>query len=439
MTWTSADATVAFDGPPDFPNSDRYLLKNLHVPSALCSLKPSENGWCEVDILVRQGQISTIQPTAKGIATDAHSIDADNSVLLSGLVDCHTHLDKAHVASFADFAATDLAGAIDAMVQNKATWTADQLQRRVEFSLKSAYAYGVRALRSHVDFSPDTPPFIGEVMQDAVNRWRGRIEIQLAPLANITYFEDPDFCKAIYSMAARHGRIGMFLYDQSDLSARLTPIFERANAQGWDIDLHVDEGLDPSLDGLNVVAQVAINTAFQGTVLCGHCVALNCYDQQRREQVITQAITAGLHFVALPTTNLYLQSRHEDFAPQSRGMAPVASLMAAGATVSLGADNVDDGFCAFGDFDPMAVLNLGAQLGHLHEPGRNFSTLITSSPAATMGLDWNGVITPGAPADFVLLAGRTSREISQRTTAGRQVVRAGKWLSQEPPDFRELC
>jgi cytosine deaminase len=419
-------------------NDQRYVLANVRIPPALSSLGPSQNGWCEADVLISEGTIETVAQSGLLPVTDAKIIDADNGILLSGLVDCHTHLDKAHVAAFADFPPCNLTDAIDAMVENKKTWTAENLAARVEFSLQSAYASGVRALRSHVDFSPDMPDFVWGVMHTAIGRWKNRIELQLSPLANIIHFDDPVFCQRIYDTASRQGILGLFIYDQSNLITRLTPVFEYANSQGWDIDLHVDEGLDASLDGLIAVAEVTLATKFKGRVLCGHCVALNTYDETRRRHVITRSLEAGLHFVSLPVTNLYLQGRESNGLPQLRGMTPVGHLNQMGANVSFGADNVRDGFCAFGEFDPMAVLNLGAQIGHLDEPGRDWSALVTKNPALSMGLDWNGELVSGAPADLVLFSARSSGELSARGEAPKIVIRNGKWLNERLPDYREL-
>jgi len=119
-------------------------------------------------------------------------------------------------------------------------------------------------------------------------------------------------------------------------------------------------------------------------------------------------------------------------------MTPVGHLSDKGAVVSFGADNVRDGFCAFGEFDPMAVLNLGAQIGHLDEPGRDWSAMITTNPSLSMGLDWDGMLVPGAPADLVLFSARSSGELSARGEASRIVIRNGCWLDEELPDYRTL-
>ena len=419
-------------------NAERYVLANVRIPPALSLLEPSKNGWCEANVLINGGMIERVLSAGNLSESDAETVDANYGILFSALVDCHIHLDKAHVAAFADFPPCNLIDAIDAMVENKKTWTAENLATRVEFSLLSAYASGVRAMRSHVDFSPDMPDFVWDVMHAAIGHWKDRIELQLSPLANIIHFSDPKFCQRINKVASEQGILGLFIYDQNDLAARLTPVFEYADSQGWDIDLHVDEGLDASLDGLVAVAEVTLATKFKGTVLCGHCVALNSYDADRRRHVVGRSLEAGLHFVSLPVTNLYLQGRESNGLPQLRGMTPVGHLSRVGANVSFGADNVRDGFCAFGEFDPMAVLNLGAQIGHLDEPGRDWSALVTKNPARSMRLDWNGEIINGAPADLVLFSARSSGELSARGDTPRIVIRNGKWLSESLPDYREL-
>ena len=422
--------------PPADPS--RYLLANVRIPPALVPMAAGADGWCAADVLIEAGSIAAVEQAGTLAAGGAQRVDADHSILMSGLVDCHVHLDKAHVAAFDTFPPADLSAALAAMAENKKTWTRESLAERVEFSLRSAHAYGVRAMRSHVDFAPPSPAFAWEVMREAVERWKGRIALQLSPLAGIMEFDDADFCNRAFAACREQGVLGLFVYDQPGLAGRLKPLFAVAGSEGWDLDIHVDEGVDVSLDGLNAVAEAALATGFTGRALCGHCVALSSYDAPRRERVVDRALEAGLHFVSLPVTNLYLQGRGADGISGPRGMAPVGYLADRGATVSVGADNVRDGFCAFGEFDPVAVLNLGAQVGHLDEPARDWAGLITVNPAASMRLGWDGRIAPGAPADLVLFSARSSGELSARGGLPRTVIRGGEWLDAEPPDFREL-
>ena len=51
-------------------------------------------------------------------------------------------------------------------------------------------------------------------------------------------------------------------------------IFKAAEAHGLALDFHVDEGLADGLDGLGMIADLVIETGFEGPVLCGHCCSL---------------------------------------------------------------------------------------------------------------------------------------------------------------------
>ncbi|MBV1927772.1 MAG: amidohydrolase family protein [Rhodobacteraceae bacterium] len=416
----------------------RHILGNVTIPPALSTLEPDNDGWCRADVVVDGDKITAVTPVGEACSQSVSDFDAKGSILLSAMVDCHTHLDKAHVAAFHTFPAGDLLSAIEAMTEYKQQWTAETLTQRAEFSLQSAYAYGVRAMRSHVDFSLQNAPFVWEVMTDAQSRWRGRVDLQLSPLAGITFFEDDALVSAISAAAKEQGCLGIFVHGQPNMEDLLYPIFEMAIANQWDLDFHVDEGTDPKLNDLAAIANVAQNTGFKGTVLCGHCVALSLYPSEQRDQVIAAAKQAGLHFVSLPLSNLYLQSRDASSPPVLRGIAPVSLMVKQGLTVSLGADNVRDGFCAFGDFDPLAVLGIGAQVAHLHEPARDWISLVTTNPSKTMGLDWDGVICAGAPADLVLLSARNSSEFNMRNTVERRVMREGNWIDATLPPFSNL-
>lgn len=416
----------------------RHLLANVAIPPALSDLAPATDGWCHADVVIEADKIAAVTQTGVEDYGDLPCHDAKGSILTSAFVDCHTHLDKAHVAAFHEFPVGDLLSAIDAMAVYKQSWTRQSLANRVEFSLRSAYAYGVRAMRSHVDFSLENAPFIWEVMTAAQTQWRGRIDLQCSPLAGIPNYEDPSFVVAVSAAAAQQGCLGVFLHNQPNMEDLLRPVFALASANGWDLDFHVDEGTDPNLIGLAAVANITRETGFNGTVLCGHCVSLSSYPNAQRTQTIAAAKEAGLHFVSLPLSNLYLQSRDPNAPPVLRGMAPVAQLAQNGLTVSLGADNVRDAFCAFGDFDPLAVLGIGAQVAHLNEPPRDWMPLITTNPAKTMSLEWDGVLRTGAPADLVLLAARNSGEFNMRNTAQRRVMRQGRWIDAALPSFSDL-
>ncbi len=428
--------------PPE--NEKEYALHRVRLRQDGICCEPGaataqRNGqWIEADIVIRASRIERIQIPADRTALPPASIDARGGILLPLFTDPHVHLDKAHTAAFTRFPCTDLPGAVTAMMADRQTWTPQTLERRVEFSLGSAFACGVGAMRSHVDMIARGRDFVWPAMKAAATRWKGRIDLQLCPLASIDYFTSPEHVAQMVEYARHSGVLGVFIYDQADLAQRLPEVFALAQAHGFDLDFHVDEGLDERLDGLNALLDALETSAFSGQVLCGHCSALSIYDDTRREALIARAANANAHFVALPTTNLYLQDRNRARVPRLRGMTAVRRLLAAGAVVSVGADNVRDGFYAYGEFDPLAVLSLAVQLGHLDGDEINPLALITTNPRRSMRLSDNTRIREGIDANFVLLKARDMGELCARPQSDRVVIRQGVWTDTALPDYRNL-
>jgi cytosine deaminase len=66
-----------------------------------------------------------------------------------------------------------------------ARWSAADLSRRMDFSLRSAYAHGTKALRTHLDSIAPQETISWPVFEDIRERWAGRIELQAVCLTGI--------------------------------------------------------------------------------------------------------------------------------------------------------------------------------------------------------------------------------------------------------------
>jgi cytosine deaminase len=133
---------------------------------------------------------------------------------------------------------------------------------------------------------------------------------------------------------------------------------------------------------------------------------------------------AGIHLVALPTTNLYLQGQWNG-TPLERGITLVREARAAGVSVCIATDNVADAFYPYGSYDLLETFGLGVQVAHLPDAADWLGT-ITTAPARAMGLPWGGMLAPGCPADFVVLDARSGFELLTPAGRRRRVVRAGR-------------
>ena len=366
-----------------------------------------------VDLAVADGLIASITPVP-GPAL---------AVILPLPVEPHVHLDKTHTAHRCRAKSPGLFGAIDAMVQDKGAWTADDLRARMTRGMADAYANGVAALRSHCDWSAPGVPLAWHVMGEVAQGWRGRMPLQRASLSGIDLLGDPGHGPAIAArVAADGGVLGCFIYRHADIPERLERVFRLAESHGLRLDFHVDEGLEPEANAFDDIVRLTAEFGMGGRVLCGHACSLSIRPDVQVARVMDAAARAGVALTVMPTTNLHLQDMAPGRTPRLRGLAPMQELRAAGVQVLLGTDNVRDPFYPYGSYDPLEVLRLATLTAHL-TPG-DWLDAITTAPARAMGLA-EPVIAVGAAADFITIDGADWAEALSSPRAIRQVYRAG--------------
>jgi cytosine deaminase len=169
-----------------------------------------------------------------------------------------------------------------------------------------------------------------------------------------------------------------------------------------------------------------IARGLHGHVVCGHACSLSVQDDAAAIDTLRLCAQAGIHLVALPTTNLYLQGAW-DRTPVPRGITRIREAAAQGMRASLATDNVQDPFYPYGGYDLLETFGLGVQVAHL-APAADWLDAITVSPARAMRLAWDGRIAAGCPADLVLLAASDEFELLDPHGRRRTVIRAGRVL-----------
>ncbi|MCA0956175.1 amidohydrolase family protein [Mameliella alba] len=309
-------------------------------------------------------------------------------MVLPKLTDPHVHLDKCHSIGRMQGVGGDLAAAIAAQMADKANWTAEDLAQRARRGLAELKAAFCGAVRSHVDWSdsddPDAVPLAWDVLGD-LSADCG-LTLQRAALTNIDRLADAEFARRCAERVARdNGVLGTFVFDQDSRDAGLRNMFREADRLGLALDFHTDEGLAPGLDGLERIANAALEAGFQGPVLCGHACSMANLAPNDVSRIADKLARAGIAVAMLPQTNLYLQGRN-DGTPDRRGVTRLHELRAAGVTVTVGADNVRDAFCPIGRHDPLHVLGLSVLAAHLDPPFGDHLPLITTNARRALGL-----------------------------------------------------
>jgi cytosine deaminase len=413
-------------------------LRNASVPSAMMG-RPG-GGIERVDLAIADGRIASIAPHTPG-----EGRDVDGGLVLPAFVDVHTHLDKSHIWPRSPNPDGTLRSALGVSLADTAErWSPADLDRRMEFALRCAYAHGTAAIRTHIESGPPAHELGLEAFEAIRERWAGRIELQAVALVGPDHLADP----AVLNEVARHAKAGggllggaMRTYDRTEEAMRI--LVDTAGRHGLDIDLHADETLDPRSSVLLSLANAIIESGYAGRVTAGHCCSITLQDAATRQRTIEAVAQAGISIVSLPLCNLYLQDRDDSggATPVRRGTPLVKEFRAAGVPVAIASDNTRDPFYAYGDLDMLEVLREGARILHFDHPQQNawdWSTTTTSMAAAIADFTYRATIAVGAPADLLLFRARDWTELLSRPQSDRVVLRNGVAIDTALPDYREL-
>lgn len=430
------------------PRARDFWLADLRLAACTVEGKPPRgadaDGLFAADIRVNDGRIAAIAP--RGTAPEGAPA-LGGGMALPCFVDLHTHLDKGHIWPRAPNADGSFMGAIEAvMADRRRSWNARDVERRFDFALRAAFAHGTAAIRTHIDSNPENAETSWAVFRAMREAWRGRIELQASSIVAQHLFT-PTWGPKVADLAARSGGVlGVVLHPQgaqgvnapAATDAMLELLFDLAAARGLDLDLHVDESGEQAAAALPRIARLAVKRKFKGRIVAGHCCSLARQPDAFVAKTLAAVKDAGIAVVSLPMCNMYLQDRAAGRTPRWRGVTLLHEMKAAGIPVAVASDNTRDPFFAYGDLDMVEVYTQATRIAHLDRPFGDWPRAVGATPAGVMGLAEAGRIKVGAPADLVLFKARGFSELLSRPQADRAVLRAGKAVDTNPPDYAEL-
>ena len=365
--------------PPN--NTAPDLLTDARLPGWLLPRDwPSRLGQPELaDIRVTQGCIASITPRAGSVDTASNQAnlgvniwDLKGALVLPALVDAHTHLDKTFTLPRMGAVKPGLLGAIAGMMDDRSRWTTDDVRQRAEQALTWAYRSGVSHMRTHCDWwEADGAPIAWDVLGELAYAWADRMLLERVSLMPLHLFADRRMASKLAANIAASGpgvRLGGFVHTSNWNPAALRYLFEAAAQHGLDVDLHMDEELNPAACGLATTAALIKEIGFAGHVVCGHNCALSAQQEQQALETLDAVAQTNMTLVTLPITNLLLQDAIAERTPRQRGITLVKEARARGIRVLLASDNVQDPFCHVGSYDPLEAFAAGVLAGQLDKP-----------------------------------------------------------------------
>ncbi|RTM06628.1 MAG: cytosine deaminase [Hyphomicrobiales bacterium] len=425
------------------PDTASYRLANVRLHASLTpglAATFDSDGFALADISVADGRISSIVARGKS-KPPVDAVDLGGRIVLPCFVDCHTHIDKGHIWPRKPNPDGTFMGALNATGADRAArWSAEDVARRMDFSLRSAYAHGTKAVRTHLDSVAPQEEISWPVFETMRERWRGRIDLQAACLLGIEGVRDKAWFERLAKrVAAAKGVLGVVTYMVPDLEELLDQVFAQAIRHGLDLDFHADETDDVAAISLKKIAEASLWNGFEGNILVGHCCSLARQPDLEVLDTLDKVAKARLAVVSLPMCNLYLQDRrNNETTPRWRGVTLLHEMKARGIKVAVASDNTRDPFYAYGDLDMLEVYRMATRILHFDHPVGDWPKAVAATPAEVMRLDGAGTLAAGSGADFIVFKGRSWTELLSRPESDRIVVREGRAIDRQLPDYAEL-
>ncbi|MGJ7608572.1 amidohydrolase family protein [Variovorax sp. LT1R20] len=371
-----------------------------------------------VDVLVRDGRISEIG-AALSAPADATVEEGGGALLLPGLVEGHTHLDKTMWGM--DWYRNEVGTNLIDKIENERAFRHASGHGAAAQSLvlaKAFLALGTTRLRTHVDV--DTQAGLRHLEGTLRTReaLRELQQIQVVAFPQSGLLGRPGTAELLdQSLALGADVLGGLdpCAIDGDPVKSLDVLFGIADKHQRPIDIHLHEPGAMGAFSLDLILQRTEALGMQGKVAVSHGFCLGDVAERERETLLVRMAKLG---VVLVTS-----------APPSRSVPPLMACRQAGVTVVGGNDGIRDAWTPYGNPDMLEramLIGLRYNLRRDDEVGVALDT-VTHAGAGGCGFEAYGLV-PGNRADLVLVDAQTvahavvSRPVRKLVVAGGRVV-----------------
>jgi cytosine/adenosine deaminase-related metal-dependent hydrolase len=357
-------------------------------------------------------------------------IEGDGAILIPGLVEAHTHLDKTLLGMpwYRNDVGPRLIDKIENERSQKRLLGIEPGRQSMRQALLSA-SLGSTHIRSHVDVDTDLGLAGIEGVLATREALSDVVDIEVVAFPQSGMLIRPGTVE-LMNEAMRLGAHVVGGLDPSaidrDPKGHLDVVFQLADRYGRPVDIHLHETGELGAFSLELIIERTEALGMQGRVTVSHAFCLGMADDAYVATLIAALAKARIHIL---TT-----------APSFKAVPPVKRLMEAGVIVAAGSDGVRDTWGPYGNAD---MLERAVYVGLRNNFRRDDEVAMaletcTYGGARLMQRDAYG-LEPGCNADLVLIDGETLAEavVSRRPRnlvikSGRIVARNGKALRASP-------
>ncbi len=284
-----------------------------------------------------------------------------------------------------------------------------------------AVTRGTRAMRAHADVAPAYGLAGVEGVAEARDRLADALDVQIVAFPQHGVVRTPGTAELL-TAAAREGLVDMIggidpiSFDHA-LDEQLDLVFDLADRYGIGVDIHLHDRDDKGVRVLRGIVERTRALSLRGKVTVSHVFCLPFLAERELD-----ALAGDLADLDIALTTV---------APNESLVLPVAALREHGVRVGLGSDGVRDAWSPFGNAD---MLHRAHILGWVTDVRLDEELTACYTVGAHGGADVMGLpradLTPGSPADFVLVRGENVPQVLVDMPQRDIVVHGGRVVAR---------
>jgi cytosine/creatinine deaminase len=374
------------------------------------------------DVLVTDGFISQIAPNLAAPDTNTTVLDGQNQILIPGLVEGHTHLDKTllGLAWHKHQAGPTLKDKIDHERKQLREMNHDSHKQAAK-QVKLSISRGTTHIRTHVDVDTDKGISHIEGVMATRAELKDYVDMQIVAFPQSGLLVRPGTLElmeeAVKLGAEVVGGIDPMSFDR-DPKGHLDAIFNLAHQYGREIDIHLHDPAELGAVQVEMIAERTKALSMKGKVAISHAFCLGMVDEAYLQKLIE----------LLRENDIAIMTH----APGNRLFPPILRLKKEGIRLFSGSDGIRDTWSPYGNADMLErawILSYRSGFRYDHEIEVTLD-MVTQGGAAVVGAKNYG-ISEGCQADMVVVSGETLAEAVINRLPRKFVFKKGQLVATD--------
>jgi len=370
-----------------------------------------------VDLLIRNGRFAPLSAERP-----AQEIDAAGHIVLPGLVEAHTHLDKTLIGM--DWFENRVGPTRNHRILADRTAKRElgiDARRQSARQILQTLSYGVLHIRSHVDVDTEIGITNIEGVLETREALRDLVDVQVVAFPQSGMLPREGTLElmdaAMRAGADVVGGIDPATIDRDPIR-HLDAIFALADRYAKPIDIHLHELGELGAFCLELIIERTRALSMQGRVMVSHAYCLGMLDPARQQALIE----------ALAAERIAVMTVGSPAAPA----LPLRLMRQCGLTVSSGSDGIQNTWEPWGNGDMLERAKYLAQRNGMTNDADLVETTRICTFGGAEGIDLTGYgLSEGDFGDLVLVPARTLAEAVALTPQKRTVIRRGRILVRD--------